>query len=288
MKIRTDKTLVQNPSQKVKQISHFWNQISEGWKLIWGPHIHHGFYEPNVSLSPLKAQEELIKQCIRLLDIQPHSRILDVGCGMGATSLYLSTHYFATVHGISISEKQIEIAKKEAMLSKNESVHFKVEDALSLTSFPENSFDLIWSLESCEQFCNKTLFLQNAYQKLKPGGQLMLATWCSDQEEYEGLLAKKYKKLCEAFDLPYMPTLQHYQSLLTQQGFHIKTCQDWSDHVKQSWNIGLSLVNAYSFLKLIRLSGIRGFLFSRQVRLMQEAFYTGRVRYGVFIATKSN
>lgn len=37
-------------------------------------------------------------------------------------------------------------------------VEFKLEDALSLSSIADNSIDLVWSLESCEQFFDKQRF----------------------------------------------------------------------------------------------------------------------------------
>jgi tocopherol O-methyltransferase len=56
--------------------------------------------------------------------------------------------------------------------------------------------------------------------------------------------------------------------------------------VKKSWDVGVSLVNAYSFLQMIKMSGWRGFRFANQIKLMQEAFHQNRVQYGVFLATK--
>lgn len=288
MKINTDQPFIQDRIKITQTIADFWNQISEGWKMIWGPHIHHGFYEDGKSSTPLEAQENLIEKLTALLKITPQDQILDAGCGMGGSSLFLAKKYHVNVCGITLSQKQVAIAKQTAQLDHIKNVTFKVEDALSLSSFADNSFDLVWSLESCEQFYDKNLFLKQAYRVLKPGGQLMLATWCSSQDEYEGNLAKKYRKLCLAFDLPYMPTMKHYCNLLTTNGFTLKTTLDWSTQVKKSWDVGISLVNGYSFLKILKITGWRGLLFSKQVKLMRDAFHRKNIQYGVFYATKSS
>jgi tocopherol O-methyltransferase len=287
VKIRTDHVLTDNREKMTRKIASFWNKISEGWRLIWGPHIRHGYYENDAPLTPLEAQEILMQKLAGKLKINAQDKILDVGCGMGGSSLFLAGKYDANITGITLSCKQKEIAEHQAQITQTENVKFKIEDALSLASFENNSFDIVWSLESCEQFFDKQLFLQQAFRVLKPGGQLMLATWCSGHEEYSDQLAKKYEKLCDEFDLPYMPTIAYYKKILQAQHFQIKEADDWSAQVQKSWDVGISLVNLWGLLKIIKLAGLRGLRFARQIKLMRDGFYEGRVKYGVFIATKN-
>lgn len=288
MKINTYQPLVHNRSKITKTITTFWDRTSEGWHKLWGPHFHHGYYENNqVELTPIEAQEKLMVLLADKLDIQTHDKILDAGCGIGSSSFYLAKKYQADVTGITLSSRQVQIANETKQRENISNTNFKVEDALSLKSFASGSFDVVWSLESCEQFFDKKIFIQQAIRVLKPGGKLMLATWCSDREEYQNQQARKYKKLCNAFDLPYMPTMHYYETLLRQQGFLIQETIDLTEKVKKTWDVGVSIANAINFLKVIRVSGLRGYLFRRKVKLMQEAYHLGRIKYGVFIAHKS-
>lgn len=286
IKIKTDQPILTHRDEITLKVAKFWDQISEGWRTIWGPHIHHGYYEENPNLSPLAAQEKLIEKLANLVHIPPFARILDVGCGMGGSSCYLAQHFNAKITGITLSKKQVAIATEYAAANKIQNVSFTIEDALSLSSFANESFDVVWSLESCEQFYDKNLFFNQAFRVLKPGGKLMLATWCSSCEEYEGHQAKQYQKLCHAFDVPYMPTIGWYANLLKEENFTVNAAYDWTPYVAKSWDIGVSLANAYSFWKVFKMSGFRGLLFARQIKLMQKAFHENRVRYGVFLATK--
>lgn len=283
--LKTCQPLIQNQTQLTRAVANFWNKTSDPWRLIWGPHIHHGYYEDNVFFTPVEAQERLLTKLADMLDIQTQNNILDVGCGMGGSSIYFSQKYHANVTGITLSHKQISIANELAKQNNINNIIFKIEDAMSLHSFASNSFDIVWSLESCEQFYDKSLFLKNALRILRPGGKLMLATWCSDQEEYEGSLAKKYKKLCLAFDLPYMPTIEYYRLLLGKH-FNIQKVEDWSDAVKKSWDIGISLIHSHSLWRLFKMGGWHGLRFIKQIKSMRNAFKEGRVRYGVFLAKK--
>lgn len=286
MLIKTNQPIGFNRKETTAQVAQFWDQTSEGWQKIWGMHIHHGYYENEHNISPQGAQEKLIIKLVELLDIPQGAEILDVGCGMGGSSFYFAEKFHAKVTGITLSQKQVQMAEHRTKQLNIENVTFKVEDALSLSSMPDNSVDIVWSLESCEQFYDKTLFLKQAFRVLKPGGKLMLATWCSDREEYEDVQANKYQKLCLEFDLPYMPTIEYYRSILSKENFSLKTSLDWSEYVKKSWDIGLSLVNTYSFLKLLKLGGFRGLRFAKQIKLMHHAFQQNMIRYGIFIAIK--
>lgn len=283
--IRTDRPITRDRLKITRNIADFWDKTSRGWQAVWGPHIHHGYFDHGET--PVEAQEKLIEKLLALIEISPEQEILDVGCGMGGTSIYLAKKYGARVTGITLSQKQVDMASHLAADEQIENVSFKVEDALSLASFPDNAFDIVWSLESCEQFYDKELFFQQAFRVLRPGGKFILATWCSDADEYEGLQAKKYQELCVGLQLPYMPTINRYVQLLTQEGFIVDQMLDWSVNVKDTWEVGLASLRAYSFLSIFKLAGWRGLLFRKQGKLMQEAFSQHRVRYGVFVIKKA-
>jgi tocopherol O-methyltransferase len=286
VKIKTDHPFFHDPNKITQTVADFWDKISDGWHTIWGPHIHHGYYEHDKTLTPLEAQENLLYRLTENLVLPAGSQMLDVGCGMGGSSLYLAKKYNAHVVGVTLSQKQLEIATQKAKAENLSEVKFKIENALSLNSIANESMDCVWSLESCEQFYDKNLFLKQAYRVLKPGGKLMLATWCSDSEAYENAAARAYKKLCIAFDVPYMPTIKHYETLLADQRFTLSAAEDWTAHVEKSWSIGISFANAYSFIALLRMGGLRGLRFVKQLQLMKNAFALGRVKYGVFFAEK--
>jgi cyclopropane fatty-acyl-phospholipid synthase-like methyltransferase len=155
-KIRTDRPLIEDRIKITREIANFWDKTSLGWKTVWGPHIHHGYFEHHDE-TPVEAQEKLLEKILEMLQISSQHKVLDVGCGMGGSSLYLAKRYGATVTGITLSQKQVDMAKQQAQFENIKNVSFQVEDALSMESFADNSFDLVWSLESCEQFFDKQM-----------------------------------------------------------------------------------------------------------------------------------
>jgi len=65
-------------------------------------------------MSQRKAQLQLVEHLAQLADIKHGSEILDIGCGMGGSSLFLARNYNANRHGITISPVQVEMATAAA------------------------------------------------------------------------------------------------------------------------------------------------------------------------------
>jgi tocopherol O-methyltransferase len=237
-------------------------------------------------LSAVEAQERLLDRLVELAALPARLKILDVGCGMGGSSMYLADNLRASVTGISLSRRQVSMAYAKARSLGQEQVKFLVEDALAMDSLPDQSFDVVWSLESCEQFFDKPAFLRQAYRVLRPGGTLVLATWCSGQEILIGRAAEEYLTLCRAFDLPYMPTMHFYAGALGTLGFEVNKDEDWSDNVAKTWTVGMAVSKRLSLFQLAIKGGFRTLKFVRQLRLMEKAYSSGMVKYGVFFARK--
>ena len=70
--------------------------------------------------------------------LPPHTKILDVGCGAGVKTKYISTKGYQ-VEGIDLAENMIEIAKE-----RNPDVEFSVFDIYEIDTFPKK-FDGIFA-----------------------------------------------------------------------------------------------------------------------------------------------
>jgi len=70
-------------------------------------------------------------------------------------------------------------------------VSVKVADALNMP-FENDSFDLVWSLESGEHMPDKEKFVNEMIRVAKPGSKIILCTWCHrDLKEGEELTKKE-------------------------------------------------------------------------------------------------
>ena len=123
-----------------------------------------------------QAQVQLIEHLARVAGIQLGCSILDCGCGFGGTALYLAKKFGAGVTGITISPVQVEMANKAAS-TENVKVKFLLMDAQAMNI--DQSFDVVWSVESISHYQNRESFFASAARLLKPGGTLFICATAS-------------------------------------------------------------------------------------------------------------
>lgn len=91
---------------------------------------------------PTGDPEKIFKK--KLLGLANKSKVaLDAGCGDGKFAFQIAK-YFLSITGIDVSKELLKIARQKKSTLHVKNVFFKFQDA-SKTSFPANSFDIIYS-----------------------------------------------------------------------------------------------------------------------------------------------
>src|SRR5260370_13167660 len=136
-------------NDKHRIIKHY-DVISPYYRSLWGEHLHHGYWIRGDETKE-KAQLQLTEHLAQVAGINPRCRILDVGCGFGASSIFLAKNYDAQATGITISSVQVKMAKKAAA---EENVHdtFLLMNADAMNS--DQSFHVVCSLASISHYQN--------------------------------------------------------------------------------------------------------------------------------------
>jgi SAM-dependent methyltransferase len=132
--------------------------------------------------------------------------ILDVACGYGATTQWLSERWEGgKVTGANVTETQVKYCRENVPGCK-----FHVMDAARL-EFEKESFDSILAVEAALHFDTREAFFRHAHRILRKGGVLAL----SDLLVVQG--AQKY--VAGLPDANFIPTLADYRKLLLEIGF---------------------------------------------------------------------
>jgi ubiquinone biosynthesis O-methyltransferase len=113
------------------------------------------------------------KEALKLSGDVLRAKILEVGCGQGDFSMYLSNKG-ADITGCDFSGFAIDIAREKTALKKS-AANFLVADAQNLP-FENNSFDIVFSCECLEHVNDPRKTLKELHRVLKPGGKLVLTT----------------------------------------------------------------------------------------------------------------
>ncbi|MCU0541343.1 MAG: methyltransferase domain-containing protein [Oscillatoriaceae cyanobacterium Prado104] len=311
-----------------QQIQQFYDASSGLWEQVWGEHMHHGYYGPNGNLKKdrRQAQIDLIEEMLAWAGLPSEKgfsapyRILDVGCGIGGSTLYL-TEKFGSILGNNLSDERVdrdstrsggrsnqtgdrvesvgitlspvqanratERAKIAGMAS---NVNFLVADALNLP-FADESFDLVWSLESGEHMPDKIKFLQECCRVLKPGGTLILATWCHRPLGLEAgeLTDEERKELAEiyrVYALPYVISLPEYADIARSLPFATVRTADWSKAVAPFWDVVIDSALNPSAIWGLLTSGWTTVQAALSLGLMSRGYASGLIRFGLICAVK--
>jgi len=160
-----------------KEIATYYNHTllhyRVGWQLDKSKGLHYGlWYHDTKNLH--EAIQNTNKKIGSFIKKKDGFDVLDAGCGVGGSAIFLAQNYHCNVHGITLSKAQLEQGNK--YLEKSEvrnKVKLSVQD-YSQTSFDNESFDLVFGIESFCHSNNKTETYKEAYRLLRPGGQLVI------------------------------------------------------------------------------------------------------------------
>ena len=121
-----------------------------------------------------EAQRTKLDLVCSKLALQPGERLLDVGCGWGALALHAAREYGVDVLGITLSERQAELARervREAGLA--DRIEIRIADYRELAA--PDGFDAVSSVGMVEHVGEEQLdvYARQLAGFLKPGGRLL-------------------------------------------------------------------------------------------------------------------
>jgi len=223
------------PTEYHKKIIDYYRDTENAYKDSWDLNnslaIHYGYWDDHVS----SFQESLIRMNEVMMiaaGIKPTDWVLDAGCGVGGSSIFLASMLGCRVTGITLSERQREQATANAKKKDiGYLVDFKVMN-YAATDFPDASFDVVWGCESICYADDKEQFIKEAYRLLKPGGRLVVADgFVSVFENNDNTIIRNW---LDGWLVNYLETPERFTQFMSNTGFKEITCRNISKQASHS------------------------------------------------------
>jgi tocopherol O-methyltransferase len=194
------------------------------WRLDKSRSLHYGYWDDSVR-NFHEALLNINRVLAKIAEIRDGESVLDAGCGVGGSSIWLATEKNCQVTGISLNEKQINRATALAKtFGATEKVLFEKRD-YSDTFYAANSFDVVWAIESVCYAHDKGDFLKEAFRVLKPGGRVIVADFFK-RKDLNGTEGEQVKKWAACWAINDFSTREEFEAQLKDNCFHDIGWQD--------------------------------------------------------------
>ncbi|MCX6728399.1 MAG: class I SAM-dependent methyltransferase [Candidatus Saccharibacteria bacterium] len=210
-------------SEDVKEdTKKYYDTTQISYNLLWmnkkNLAMHYGFWGKGIKT----LHEALLnqnKETAEALEIKKDDRVLDAGCGVGGSAIWVAENYGAKVTGITIVEKQIKQATKNAKKRDvDHLVDFKLMDYCN-TDFPNDSFDKIYAMESMCYAKSKAVFVKEMYRILKPGGCLTISDAFLDDKTIQKSDELMLNDWMVGWAVPNVSKIENFHDDLCRAGF---------------------------------------------------------------------
>jgi len=269
-----------------------YNYVTDAWKEFMGDNFHFGYFETEETELPA-ATNALIDKMAGLCRITRSSKILDVGCGIGEPALYIHKKFKCAVTGISTSERGVQLAaERSGERGCGGAVSFRVADGMN-NGFPDQSFDIVWVMESSHLMPDKKKLFRECYRVLKKSGTMVLC----DIVVLEVLpfvrlaarnlpLIPKYVQLGKTWGYPNVNSMGTYCNGLIEAGFTEVTAVNITEKTLPTMRRWIQNARANGEKNVGRFTRKDVLQFIRGCEALDAFFLKGITGYGIVTANK--
>ena len=266
-------------------VAGHYDELDALYRAVWGEHVHHGLWWTGHE-SSARATRNLVDLVVQRAAVRPGARVVDVGCGYGATARVLAREHGASVRALTVSGAQHAHAR--GLPRRAGDPDYELSDWLANVE-GDGRADAVIAIESIAHMGDKARALRECARVLRPGGRLVVCDWLT--AERPGRLARQalLQPICREGRLPSMGSAREYADLMRSAGLVVDGFEDLSRRVRRTWRLCLAraareLARSPEArqLALDRASTER--LFALSLVRIPVAYTTGAMVYGVLSA----
>ena len=251
----------QTTGSLTEAIVGYYDETWLDYRILWlnkdNLAVHFGYTDESTRshTDALKNMNRVLADRVR---IQPGEHVLDAGCGVGGSSLWLATERGAEVVGITLAARQAAMARDNAIRrGVTDRVQFEVAD-FTATPFPDASFDVVWAVESMCHAPRKAAFYREAARLLRPGGRVVVADFVRAARPLDSTGERLLHEWLDGWAVPDIDTPGEHLAHLASAGFAEPRLDDVTTHTRPSLRRLYRMAYwTYPLAVLGRVTGVR-------------------------------
>lgn len=195
--------------------------------------LHFGYWD-ETTRTDFEAQLNTNRQLAIRAGLKPGQYVLDAGCGIGGSAVWLAENYGVRVLGVTLSGDQVRRATENASRrGVSERVKFSQQDYTKV-DVANATFDVVFALESASCALNKHDFFAEAFRVLKPGGRLVLSDGFRRKRPFSDEDEALLKRFLWGWAIPDLATPEEYMVTMKEVGFEDVRFEDVSTRAEPS------------------------------------------------------
>ena len=221
-------------SEHERAVERYYAEATPGFYVNgWhADHIHFGLFETGEcpeegeplpeSAGLARAVERMIEEIVAPVRIGENHHVVDAGCGIGGTAMYLARTRGCRVTGVNVCRPQIDVARRKAVeAGLHDRVAFEYADCSRHLPFADDSVDAVVNIESACHYSDRGQFLREVRRILKPGRRIAAMDWLARDGLTSGQHEKFIRPMFEPWTVVSLESRSTYAERLRETGLTI-------------------------------------------------------------------
>ncbi|KAI5665085.1 hypothetical protein M9H77_24408 [Catharanthus roseus] len=288
-------------AEKQQAVAEFYDNSTGAWEVFFGDHLHDGFYDPGTTATipaSRAAVVRMIDEALRFANVSTDPakkprNMLDVGCGIGGTCLYVAKKYDIQCTGITISPEQVKCAQGFAAAQGLENkATFDCGDALNMP-YKDGTFDVVFTIQCIEHIQDKEKFIREMVRVAAPGAAIVIVSYghrnlSPGEESLKPEEKKTLKKICDNIVLSWLCSSADYVRWLTPLPVQDIKTADWTQNIQPFYPLLFKEAFTWrGFTSLLMKGGWSAIKVVLAVKVMAKAADDGLLKFMAVTCKKS-
>jgi cyclopropane fatty-acyl-phospholipid synthase-like methyltransferase len=228
---------VTHDPSRLKAIANYYRETRIEYRIAWAHRpifaMHFGYWDettPNHVAALINGNRQVAERA----ELEPGQFVLDAGCGVGGTAMWLAENYGVQAAGITLVHDQAVRGRRWAEgRGLQGRVFLSLQDYLQ-TGFPDGTFDAVYAMESACHTPDKRAFFAEAYRVLKPGGRIVVEDGFRPDRPYTDDERRLQDSWLSDFLVAPIPTADEWTATARDAGFEDIRMEDCTAHYMRS------------------------------------------------------